>query len=124
MYEQAMDILDRISQADELHGATALLAAVRRIAPRVPSGPQVLVTTSVEGIALAGAVIGATGRSDVTWELADLAAPASVPSGGNHVIIDSLDPGCGWLEALVERYPGATLLTADPDLEYSNRLAA
>jgi len=100
------------SQAEALFDGAALGEAARGILSRLPAGELTLVTTTTVGAALAG--ICATLRSEPTrWQLVDLLL-AAPEIEGRVAVVDVLDGGAAWRDALRARFPNAPLLWLSP----------
>lgn len=98
---------------DRLYDGERLRAAVEAVLRQLPTGPVTLVSTSVHGAGLAAAC--AALRPDHTcWHLAHAGLPSSVATGGRIVILEPLDAGAAWRDAMLRRFPRAELVFADP----------
>lgn len=87
----------------------ALSAAADAVGSVLPPHDVVLVSTSIEGAGVAA--VCAARRGDRTrWMKVELLAPESVPDGANVVVVEPVDAGAAWRQAVERVYPGATIL--------------
>lgn len=105
--------LEGQEQMDALHYGDVLAVAVADLLLRLPAGPVALLATSTAGTGLAAAC--AAQRSEpTTWVLVDARLPAKEIEG-KAVVIEPVDAGAGWRNALLRGYPDAQFVTAKPN---------
>jgi hypothetical protein len=103
-------------EMQELRDGERLARAARALERQLPREPLALMSTSVEGAALAA--VCATSRDlDATWQLVNLLNAPPVPDGRRPVMIEPVDPGEGWRHAVLDRYPNALVMTQPELLE-------
>lgn len=92
-----------------LYEGTALAAAMEAVLAQLPSGTLTLLSSSDAGAGLAAAC--ASRRDEETaWRKINLVGPQPVPTVGHVVVIEPVDPGAGWRNAVERSYPGARIL--------------
>jgi hypothetical protein len=94
-----------------LRDGHALRVAAAQVARRLPAGRLALLATSPEGAALA-AVCAASRDAPCSWQLIHLMYPPTVSPGDRVVVVEPIDPGDGWREAVSRHYPDALLVFA------------
>jgi hypothetical protein len=99
-------------QTDAFHNGDVLAAAVADLLPRLPAGPVALLATSTAGAGLAAAC-AAQRTEPTTWVSVDLRLPAKEIED-KAVVVDPIDAGAGWRNALLRVYPDAQFVTAKP----------
>jgi hypothetical protein len=106
---------------DEVYDGLALRDLARTAMRRLPDGPVLLISTSVQGAGLAAAC--AVLRDEPTrWRKLDLLLPDVEVDADRVVFIETVDPGEGWRDAVQRRFPDAEFVFAAEDAEV--RLAA
>ena len=95
-----------------LHRGEVMESAARSVLSRLPRGPLSLVTTSVEGAALAAVCCVLAPESGLRWEYVCLDRPARFDGHGIIVAVEPVDPGPWWRQALAQRLPSATVVIA------------
>jgi hypothetical protein len=106
-------------QMEALHDGPALGAAAREVLRQLPAGELTLVATSTAGTALA-ATCAALREEPTRWLAVDLSLPAQID--GPMAIVEPVDAGASWRDALSRRYPQACFF--HPGLEQRLDLAA
>lgn len=96
---------------DELHDGTVLRQYAAQVVHRLPRGPVELLSTSRQGAGLAAAC--AALRTEPTrWRELDLLLRASWQSCGQVVLVEMINPGAAWQNAVFRRFPDAQLIFA------------
>ena len=96
-------------EMDSLYLGGALIAAAEAVLAELPAGPLTLLSTSDQGAGLAAAC--ASRRVDETaWRKVNLVAPVAVAAERRVVVIEPVDPGAGWRQAVKRSYPGAEVI--------------
>jgi hypothetical protein len=111
-------VADRVMEQRAAHDARLLRTWAEGVLGRLPAGRLTLLSTSVEGCALA-AVIGALRDEPTTWEQLALGRPQEDRDGGGVVVVEVVRLGDGLLEALDALLPGVPVihdLAASPAL--------
>lgn len=99
-------------EMNRLHDGSTLQRAVADVLDRLPEGALALFSTSDQGAGLAAAC--AAQRADATvWRRINLAYAPDPPAGRRVVIVEALDGGLAWRNAVARRYPRAEVLVAD-----------
>lgn len=101
---------------EALRDGHALRSAAAAVARRLPPGRLALLSTSPEGAALA-AVCASTRSAPTSWQLIHLAYPPRVHPDAHVVVVEPVDPGCGWEAAVRRHYGDAVLLFVDDAAE-------
>lgn len=107
-----------------LRDGAALLDAARGVLPHLPTGPLLLLSTSVEGTALAAVCATLRGSGSTTWARVNLVAPQLLDEARHTVFVEPVDPGAGWRSAIEKHYPGADFLSAAAHAEEADALVA
>ena len=68
-----------------------------------------LLSSSDPGAGLAAACASRRGKG-TRWRKINLVGPQNVATVGQVVVIELVDPGAGWRQAVERSYPGARLL--------------
>jgi hypothetical protein len=99
----------RLQEAmDKLYDGGAASAAAALVLDVLPSGPVTLLSTSDQGLGLAA--VCASQRPSTSWRKTNLASPFPTPTIGTIVVVEPVDPGAGWREAVLRRYPQAQVV--------------
>jgi hypothetical protein len=109
------------NEMDELYEGRALSTAVALLLDVLPGGPLTLLSTSDQGAGLAA--VCASRRRSTTWRKTNLVSPLPAPISGAVVVIEPIDPGAGWRQAVEHRYPGAQIVIVD-ELRHARLVAA
>ena len=100
------------AQMNTVYEGDALRRIAQALSRRLGSGPLVLLSTTRQGAGLAAAC--AAGRSEATWwRQVDLLLTPELPDGAAPVFVEVVDPGAGWQDFALARYPGARFVFAD-----------
>ena len=92
-----------------LYDGSVLAAATEAVLAELPRGPLTLLSSSDTGAGLAAAC--ASRRDDETaWRKISLVGPQPVRTVGHVVVVEPVDPGAGWKQAVLRSYPTARLL--------------
>ena len=97
------------TEMQTLRYGDSLAAAADAVEAAVPRRPLVLVSTSDEGAALA-AVCAARRGGGTSWMKVNLLAPEPVADGVEVVVVEPVDAGAAWRQAIERAYPGARVL--------------
>jgi hypothetical protein len=92
-----------------LYEGTALAAATEAVLNELPSGTLTLLSSSDAGAGLAAACAGRRDE-ETAWRKVNLVGPQPVPTVGHIVVIEPIDPGAAWRQAVERTYPGARIL--------------
>lgn len=103
-----------------LHNGAALRHAVDAVLGQLPAGRLALLSTSIEGIALAAAT-AIQRPAPTAWQSLDVRLGPQDIIVGRPVVIEPVDPGPGWRSAIGRIIPGAAFVFAREDRD---RLAA
>src|SRR4051794_20064438 len=87
----------------------SLAAAADAIEAALPRGCLLLISTSDEGAGLAAACAARRGAG-TSWMRVDLLAPEPVADGVEVVVVEPIDAGAAWRQAVERAYPGAHVL--------------
>jgi hypothetical protein len=98
------------AEMNRLHDGEALRIAAEYVLAQLPAGPLFLISTSAQGAALA-AVCAVTRRAPTRWQFVN-ALLDPVAASGRVVVVEPIDGGAGWREALLRRYPDADFVFA------------
>ncbi len=97
------------AEMDELYDGAALAAAVDAVIHELPDGPVLLLSTSDQGAGLSAAC--AAQRCEPTlWRKVNLRLPVAAPEGHAVVVVDAVEGGAGWRQAIERAYPDARLI--------------
>jgi photosystem II stability/assembly factor-like uncharacterized protein len=103
-YARLQDEMDRLSAGDVIGAAAGAVLA------ELPTGRITLISTSDQGAGLAA--ICASRHADATWHKVNLIGPVPVATAGDVVVVEPVDPGAGWRQAVERAYPGARVIVA------------
>ena len=95
-------------EMNRLYCGDAIATAADAVFAELPTGPITLISTSDQGAGLAA--VCASRHGDATWRKVNLVAPAPVATDGDVVVIEPVDPGAGWRQAVERSYPGARVI--------------
>ena len=95
-------------QMEKMHAGEHLSAAVDEALAQLASGDLTLLSTSIEGAAIAAACT--VNRPGATWRLVDLTWQPRVNTSHPIVFIEPMDPGRAWRSAVSSRYSDATVI--------------
>jgi hypothetical protein len=101
----------RQSEMRRLRNGEELLGAAREVLEQLPAGELTLAATSLEGVALA-AVCSALRDEPTDWMRIDLSAAKPSVTPEVLVVIEPVDAGAGWRNAVEASYPGASILVS------------
>jgi hypothetical protein len=97
------------------HSPAILRRAAEEVLERLPGGPVSIVSTSIEGAALA-AVCSILAEQQVSgWHMIDIAFPLRAELEKQVVVVEPIDPGAGWRNLLLKRLPGAQIVIPVPE---------
>lgn len=96
-------------EMDRLYLGSTISAAAEAVLAELPAGRVTLVSTSDHGAGLAA--VCASRRTDkTTWRKVNLVAPNTSEVEGDVVVLEPVDPGVGWRQAVERSYPGARVI--------------
>jgi hypothetical protein len=104
-------IVAALSRMTEFHSGEELVRAAHSMIDRLPPGRVVLVSTTIEGAAIAAVISALTSGRDVSWYLISPARRADLPEG-QVVVVEPVDAGDGWRRTIESVIPGAEILIA------------
>jgi hypothetical protein len=104
-YGRLQEEMDKLYEGGALSAAAALLLDV------LPGGPVTLLSTSDHGVGVAA--VCASRRPSTTWRKTNLLSPLPAPTVGAVVVVEPIDPGAGWRQAVAHRHPGAQVVIVD-----------
>jgi hypothetical protein len=102
-------VAERVVQQRAAHDAHLLRACAEEVLGRLPRGPLTLLSTSVEGCALA-AVVGALRPEPTMWEQLALGRRSHPERRGAVAVVEVVRLGDGFLEALEAVLPGVPII--------------
>ncbi len=105
--EFEQELLDDLAQAERLHRGDEIRMSALAILELLPRRYLVLVSTSIEGAALAAACSALAPERTLVWRLVNLTRSGEPDLGTEVMVIEPSDPGIGWRDAVTRRYPGA-----------------
>jgi hypothetical protein len=102
---------------DEVYNGAVLRQAAARLVCRLPGGPVELLSTSEQGAGLAAAC-AALRKSPTRWRKIDLMLSDQRGGHGKRVLVEIVDPGTAWQDAVSRRLPDAEIifLSEEPDV--------
>jgi hypothetical protein len=92
-----------------LRSGAAISVAADAVEAELPSCDVVLVSTSDEGAALA-AVCASRRSRDTSWMKVNLLAAEPIEDAATVVVIEPIDAGAAWRQAVDRAYPGARVV--------------
>ncbi len=98
--------IERQEQMRTLRDGRLLNNAANAVLRQLPPGDLTLVSTSIEGAALA-AVCAAQRRGSTRWLFLELAFGLPMEAAGRVVVVEPLDVGSGWRAAVLHALPDA-----------------
>lgn len=104
--------LEGQEQMETFSDGATLAAAARSVLRQLPAGKLTLLTTSTAGTALA-ATCAALREEPTRWCAIDILLPSKVE--GQVVIVEPLDAGPAWRDALSRCYPQARFFHPSPE---------
>src|SRR5437868_4968211 len=104
-FEQAL--LGDLAQAERLHLGDEIRLTALAILEGLPRRNVVLVATSIEGAALAAVCSALAPERNLVWRLVNLIRSGEPELDTEVMVIEPADPGIGWRDAIMRRYPGA-----------------
>jgi hypothetical protein len=108
--ETLADRYDRLlAEMQKLRSGDALASAADAVQAALPRHSVVLVSTSDEGAGVAAVCAARRGRG-TNWMKVDLLAPQQVADGPLVVVVEPVDAGAAWRQAVERVYPGARIL--------------
>src|SRR6266851_9523069 len=111
--EVASDLLGNLVRGlrvmELLHDGPTLRCAAEEVVEQLPDGDVTMVATSAEGAALAAVCAALAPGRRLTWQMVNLIRPYRGTTS-KVVVVDAIDPGTGWREAVLYRFPDATFV--------------
>lgn len=92
------------------HTGEELVRAAHVLIDRLPPGPLVLVSTTIEGAAIAAVMSALASTRDLSWHLISPSWRPDLPEG-QVVVVEPVDAGLGWRSTMESLMPGAEILT-------------
>jgi hypothetical protein len=92
-----------------LRSGEVLAAAADAVGREIPAEPVVLISTSDEGAGLAAACAARLGGA-ASWMKGDLLETELVSDSRRVVVVEPVDAGAAWRQAVERAYPGARVL--------------
>lgn len=108
-YSLADLYIERQEQMRTLRNGRLLKNASEAVLSQLPPGELTLVSTSMEGAALA-AVCASQRQSPTRWLFLELAHGLPVDTSGGVVVVEPIDVGSGWRAAVLHALPGARFI--------------
>jgi hypothetical protein len=96
------------------HSPSVLRRAAEEVLEHLPDGPVSLVSTSMEGAALAALCSVMAERQVSGWHLVDVTFPIRAELERQVIVIEPVDPGEGWRSMVHERLPRAQVVIPAP----------
>lgn len=106
-------VVKALSRMADFHAGEELVRAAQALTATLPHGRVVLVSTSVEGAAIAAVASALLPTRDVHWFLISASRRADLPDG-KVVVVEPVDAGEGWRTTMKAVIPGAQIFIA-PD---------
>jgi len=100
------------AQMSKLQDGRTLAVAARSVLSQLPADSLTLVATSPAGLALAAAC-AAMRPQPTHWLSLDLLLPPA-PIDGQPIVVDPIDGGDGWRDAILQRIPNAQFVSPAP----------
>ena len=104
-------IVEALSRMADFHAGEELVRAANSLIDQLPPGRVVLVSTTVEGAAIAAVMSALSSARDVSWYLINPSRRAKLPEG-HVVLIEPVDAGEGWRRTMESIIPGAEIFIA------------
>lgn len=99
----AMEYAELQAQMDAAYDGRTLRRAADAVLSEIPEGePVTFIATSITGAGLAAAC-AALHEGPAMWVLTNLLAPAELPTHSRNVVVEMVDGGDGWRQALARR---------------------
>ncbi len=95
----------------DFHTGEELARAAHALVAQLPQGRVVLVSTSVEGAAIAAVTSALLSRRDIQWFLISTNRRTALPDG-KVVVVEPVDAGEGWRRTMRSVIPGAEIFIA------------
>jgi hypothetical protein len=106
----AREYEDLQAQMDSAFDGETLRRAAGFVLGSVPEGESVtFIATSISGAGLA-ATCAALYRGTATWAHLNLLVPADLPRNSRNVVVEMVDGGDGWRQALARRVARHTVI--------------
>lgn len=105
----ADEYLDAARRQAELRDGLRLREAADDVLAQLATGPLVLLAASEAGAGLA-ATCAALRDEPTAWARVTLTHTQDLPAAGKVVFVEATLPDAGWLHAVQQRYPAATVV--------------
>jgi hypothetical protein len=109
--EMERSIVTALARMAEFHSGEELARTADSLVRRLPPGRIVLVSTTIEGAAIAAVMSALSAAQDVSWYLISPNRRAKLPEG-HVVLIEPVDAGEGWRRTMESMIPGAEIFIA------------
>jgi hypothetical protein len=109
--EMERSIVTALARMADYHSGEELARTAHSLISRLPPGPVVLVSTTIEGAAIAAVMSAFSAAQDVPWYLISPSRRAKLPEG-HVVLIEPVDAGEGWRRTMETVIPGAEIFIA------------
>ena len=96
------------------HSPAVLRRAAEEVIEHLPDEPVSIVSTSMEGAALAAVCSVLAGDRIHAWHFLNMALPPDPSVKGAVVVVEPVDPGEGWRRMLLARLPKASVVIPAP----------
>lgn len=103
-YEEGAQLME------QLHAGGRLASAVDEVAGSLPAGPVTVLSTTIEGAAIAA--VCASRRPSATWRMVELSWQPAIVTDTPVVFVEPVEPGAAWRDAVARRYPEAPIVIA------------
>jgi hypothetical protein len=103
-YEEGAQLMEQVHAGDQL------ASTADDMAQRLPSGPVTMLSTTIEGAAIAA--VCAAQRPAASWRMIELSWQPAIITDTPVVFVEPVEPGAAWRDAVERRYPEATVLIA------------
>ncbi len=97
---------------DRLYDGEELGDAAGSVLEQLPTGSVTLISTSIQGAGLAAAC-AAVREQPTRWGSVNPALPSPPVIAGRIVVVEALDAGAAWRDAMLRRFPGAEFIFCD-----------
>jgi hypothetical protein len=108
----AMRYVRQQEEMNLLHGGEVLRATADAVLDLLPEGPAALFSTSDQGAGLAAACC-ALREAPSLWRRIHVTHAPEAPAGYRLFVVETVDAGVAWRQALERLYPEAQVLIVD-----------
>jgi hypothetical protein len=103
---------EREAQMDTVYEGEVMRRTALAVGRRLGQGRLILLSTTRQGAGVAAACAAARGEA-TSWRQIDLMLAPEVPTGATPVFVEVVDPGQGWRDFVIGRYPEARFVFAE-----------